>query len=278
MKYFSFLLLLLIVLTACGKKTDPVAIETLESAAPPEKVVIKATPEGFFIANNEDGALLIAKGIHIGDKCPEFTKLKVLAPKTDFIDTDVKEGQDYSYQIVQRTIKYKLVSEPRIYPVTYSIPPFVESATVENNSVTIKPSGDFIRLDVMSKGKSMIQTGKINFEITSDISEFSIVLTDKYGNKGVPYSVAVKREKPKTLDELTGLTTAYLGGSLRIVWDSVENAESYETKVCDSSCETYKSNLPFINHKKAFDKCVDITVKALNSEATSKAKTTRYCK
>lgn len=287
MKYFSLLIAALLILTACGKKTDPIPKNTLEDARPPKNVIVRAQEEGFFIANNEEAIIFVERAVRDGLSCGIYEPVVTLTPKQDYLDTDVEIDKEYSYKLVKQTLKYKLISEPREYPVTFSPPPNVEDADVmiggDNIIVDIKSTHPYTRMDVYTGGESIIQTGHDSFTINPEEVKdhtLSIVLMDIYGNKGTGYSIDLTPPKqPLPLEDITGLNAAYLGNALRIVWDSVENAANYEVTVCqDVSCETIKSKLPFIAYEKEFDKCIDIAVKALNPEQSSNTAKYRYCR
>ena len=117
--------------------------------------------------------------------------------------------------------------------------------------------------------------------VRKNLTSVNIVLTDYFGNKGSAYTLSLL--PPKEIippAKVTGLSAAYLGGVLRIVWDSSsEPNPTYEIKVCENvSCETQFSSLPFLVYQKEFDKCIDITVNALTTEGRSIDAKLRFCK
>ena len=287
MKYISLLFAALLILTACGKKTDPIPKASLENVQYPKSVIVKAQPEGFFIANNEEAFLIVEKADFVGSECSSYSRLKVLTPGEDFIDTDVQPDQAYVYKVTKKTIKYKLLSAPRLYPVVFSIPPVVQDIEVTQDDgaviLDVTPSSDFIRMDIYSGGKSIVQTGYTTAKAEQkDIvnNNVEISLMDSYGNRGDRFPVSIVPEtKPEPLPEITGLTAVFIGGAARIVWDSVKGAASYETKVCnDVSCETITTAVPYAVYEKEFDNCIDITVNALNTKLRSTSASYRFCK
>lgn len=288
MKYFSLLIAALFILTACGKKTDTIPKDALENVQPPRAVIVKAQEEGFYIANNEDAILFVEKAERVGLACAPFSRLAVLEPKQDYLDTDVEIDKEYIYRLVKQTIRYKLVSPPREFPVVFSPPPNVADAEAvkgdDNISVSIKTTHPFIRMDVITGGKSIVQTGHDSFSIKPEQvvnNTLNLKLMDIYGNTGDLYTITFEAPKPpaEPLNDITNLTAAYLGGALRIVWDTVKGADRYEVSVCkDVSCETIESKLPSIAYEKEFDKCIDIAVKALNPEQSSNTAKYRYCR
>jgi len=287
MKYISLLLLTLIFVLGCGKKTDPISKDSLENVAIPKNVIVKAQPEGVFIANNEESLIIVEKAIPQGDTCSEYQKIKVLEPRGDFIDTDVVADQVYYYRLTKKTVKYSLISEPRVFPIVFQIPPVVTNASYvrndDNISINVESSSDFMRMDIYSGKKSIVQTGYKFATIQSKrlTNVLTIVLTDYFGNKGTPYTLSLVPEKEITPpDPVTGLAAAYIGGALRIVWDSsTKENYTYEIKVCENvSCETHFSSLPFLVYQKEFDKCLDIIVNALTTDGRSIDSALRFCK
>jgi len=288
MKYFSLLLTALLILTACGKKTDTIPKDALENVQPPRAVIVRAQEEGFYIANNEDAVLYVEKAKREGLECALFNRLVVLEPKQDYLDTDVEIDKEYTYRLVKQTIKYKLTSSPREFPVVFSPPPNVADSEVvkgdDSIAVSIKTTHPFIRMDVITGGKSIIQTGHNYFTIKPEQvvnNTITLKLMDIYGNIGDLYNITFEAPKKpaEPLKDVENLTAAYLGGALRIVWDTVERADRYEVTVCeDVSCETIEAKLPFIAYEKEFDKCIDIAVQALNPEQSSNTAKYRYCR
>lgn len=291
MKYISLIVAALFIFAACGKKTDPIPKDTLENVAAPKAVIVKPQPEGMFIANNENALLIVEKAVpQENGECSQYQRIKILEPKADFIDTDVTVGQKYLYRLTKRTLTYKLTSEPSLFSVVYHVPPHVTEATFIKTDagydVNVVPSGDFMRMDIYSAGKSIVQTGHRNAQVpAADIKSntLGIRLTDDYGNIGDLYTLTlVKKPAPEIMppNPVTNLAGAYIGGALRIVWDGCEKGNcTYSVKVCDNvSCETNLTSLPYYIYKKEFDKCLNITVNALTTEGRSIDSTLKFCR
>jgi hypothetical protein len=211
--------------------------------------------------------------------------LKKLAPKSDFVDSNVAEGTKYSYRLTKQGTKYKKLSEPLVFPLTYSIPPQVLSAaytrTTDGIRVKIKPSKPFVRMDIYADVDRVVSTGKDIATIKTERhpNSLDIVLTDKYGNKGNKYFISFMPTTVSLPDTPKNISAAILGNSLRIVWEGKISDTGYTAKVCSNvSCETYKTTVPFVTHKKKFDKCIDITVNAHDSYGTSENSTYKFCK
>jgi len=289
MKYFSLLLTLLILFAGCGKKTDPVSKDSLESVKPPVLYQVVNTDSGVYIKNNEKALLYVERAKPVDGTCTPYKKLNILEPGGEYTDTTVENDQAYNYRFTKQTLKYKLVSDSVVRPVVYSRPLTVESAEViagENGAaIDIVPSGDFLRMDVKSGNKTAAVTGYNDVFIPSeDISgdELTIVLTDYYGNKGKPFTVSLQKKEDinETLPEpVRNLYAAYIGEALRIVWDSSENAENYEINICSEvSCETILSKVPFAVYKKDIDSCLDIAVYAVGQNGRSGESALRFCR
>lgn len=287
MRYISLLFALLF-LFSCGKKTEPISKDMLENTTPPANVQLTPGPEGVTIRNNEEAILLVEKGIPVDGVCSEYRGVEILEPMGSFTDTDVLPGTQYIYRLTKRTLQYKLESAPVLRPLIYSIPPNILNASFERDedilTVNVEPDADFMRMDIYSGRKSIVQTGYTTAfvpvdEIRSD--SLKIVLTDIYGNKGRPYElVTAQPEAPVPPPPVTGLEAVYVGGLVRIVWDLPdEKNHKYEVNVCSNvSCETETALLPYFIYKKEFDKCIDITVYALSADGRSEGAKTVYCK
>lgn len=286
-KYLSILLAALILLTACGKKTDPVAKSTLVDLTPPAAVFFNVVDDGVQITNNETQNLLIEKGIPDGDDCPFYNTVQLIGPKSVYVDKDVVIDQKYFYRVSKKTVAYGMLSAPYIAAVTYEKPLVINSAsllkTPSGYNVAIDTDGIFMRFDVYSAGKSIAQTGTKTANIAaSDVTTDSLTLqlTDYYGNKGTAYKLDVPTQKkvilPSKVDTVSVLN---LGTDRRIAWTDTENADSYNVSVCEgSNCENFTTIAPSISYMKPINKCIDITVTAVNADGQSQPTKVRYCK
>ena len=185
-------------------------------------------------------------------------------------------GQKYSYRFTKKTIKYGLLSDSVVRQVTYSAPPKVLSANINKTEKTldieIEPSAPFIRMDLYSNGKSIAQTGRtfMTVDLNGLAENISLTLTDRFGNKGQPYSIglAPDRKQPE-IPLVKGLGAVKFDKDLRVFWDS-SKAESYVAEICDKGvCETVKTSLPYAVYQKQFDNCLDIAVYATSGEIKS---------
>jgi hypothetical protein len=279
--------MLAVMIVGCGKKTDPIPKSAMVDLSPVAAVFLSVTDEGVLIESAESENILIEKGVSDGESCSFYNFLTQSGPKSSFLDKDVVEGQKYFYRIKKKTVKYGLTSSPVVFQITYAKPLRISGSaftdTEDGYAVSISSDDDFMRMDVYSGGKSIIQTGKTDFFINkNDVknSKITLVLTDMFGNKGKSYSIEFPVVKPIVIPQaVTNLQAAWLGESLRIVWDDVENAEYYDVKVCENvSCETVTAKRPYTIYKKEIKECADITVTAVNGSFRSNNTTVRYCR
>jgi len=285
MKYISLLLFITIIALSCGKKTDPISKDSLERAGLPVKFTVMPNDEGVLISNNEEAYLLVEKAAVQGDVCSEYSGPEIVEPKEKYLDVNVTSGQKYSYRFTKKTIKYGLLSDSVVRQVTYSAPPKVLSANINKTEKTldieIEPSAPFIRMDLYSNGKSIAQTGRtfMTVDLNGLAENISLTLTDRFGNKGQPYSIglAPDRKQPE-IPLVKGLGAVKFDKDLRVFWDS-SKAESYVAEICDKGvCETVKTSLPYAVYQKQFDNCLDIAVYATSGEIKSAPATIQFCK
>lgn len=287
MKYLSLLLIALTILTGCGKKTDPVAKSTLVDMTPPAAVFFKTIDNGVQITNNETQNLLIEKGTTDGDDCTLYTTVKLIGPKSVYIDKDVVPDKKYFYRVSKKSVDYGLLSAPYVASLTYEKPLVITDAAIiktpKGFNVSISTDGLFMRFDVYSDGKSIGQTGTKSIDIaTEDVKNenLTLVLTDYYGNKGTPYALVAPLQRqvilPSKVDTISVLN---LGTDRRIAWTDTDNADSYKINVCEGvSCETFTTLAPSIPYTKPIQTCIDITVTAVNADGESQPTKVRYCK
>jgi len=286
MKYISLLIISLLIFS-CGKKTDPIPKDSIENVQAPKKFIVKNQDEGVFIANNEDAFLIVEKAVHNGAECSEYSMLTILDPRTDFIDEDVEREQPYLYRFTKRTVKYKLLSDPVVKPVVFNKPVNIAEAlyTIAGETIElhINPTDQFMRMDIISGNKSIIQTGyqKVEIPLSEIINDtLSIRLTDYYGNTGEIYTLRLKEEPaPERPAKPENLSAVLLGGTLRIVWDSRDSDYTYDVDICENvSCETINTLLPFAVYRNEFGKCLDITVYSVKNELKSDGESIRFCR
>lgn len=287
MKYVNLLLIALLLLAGCGKKTDPIPKSTLVDLTPPAAVFYSVTDEGVRIENQEKDNLLIEKGIPEGEECTFFNTVTLIGPNSVYVDKEVDADQKYFYRVKKKTVKFGLLSSPYVFSLTYEKPLKIKDAqllkTPLGYNVTIEPSDIFMRFDVYSGGKSIAQTGGSSADVlSSEMSgnRLTLVLTDYYGNKGELYALEIPVEKklklPSAVETVSVLDYAL---NKRIAWSDTENTVSYIIDVCVGSvCEQFTSPNTSILYTKPIKKCIDVTVTAVNGDGNSKPKKVKYCR
>lgn len=287
MRYVSILLLSLFVLSACGKRTEPVPKSVLFDMTPPAKVVVSVTDEGVRIENQEAEKLKIEKGVSEGEECSVFTRLVTIDPKSVYVDTEVQTGTRYFYRLRKKSIKYGVLSEPYMAKIVYAKPMKINSADFRKEgdfyTVAIVTQDNFTRFDAYSGGKTIAQTGGKTLRFPAgDVKDnaFTLILTDYEGNKGVPYEVAIPVEKnPMPPAAVATVSVLNIGRDIRIVWTDSERAQSYNVKACvNVSCETFSTQATSVAYPKQIKSCLDISVTAVNADGESAPKKMRYCK
>jgi hypothetical protein len=287
MKYISLIIALFVVLSACGKKTDPVPKSALADMTPPAAVFVSVTDDGIRIDNQEADQLFIEKGTSPNDECSVFTNLALIDPKSVFVDDDVRSGSKYFYRLRKKSIKYGVLSAPYTAKVVYERPMKITSAQYKKEGgvyrVSIETDDKFTRFDVYSGGKTIAQTGgkEITFPETALVDNtFSLILTDYEGNRGTPYTIEIPNKPvPMPPASVEAVTVLNIGKDVRIAWSDSEYAETYNVKACENvSCETFKTQNTSVVYPKTIKSCLDITVTAVNADGESKPTKIRYCK
>ncbi|MGE4266996.1 MAG: hypothetical protein AB7F25_06145 [Deferribacterales bacterium] len=287
MKYASLILALFLILAGCGKKTNPVPKSALADMTPPTAVFVSVDDAGIRIDNQESDQLFIEKGVSADDECSVFNFLKVIDPKSVFIDEDVQSGFKYFYRLRKRSVKYGVLSEPYMAKVVYAKPMKVQSAKYTKEGgiyrVSIETDDKFTRFDVYSGGKTIAQTGgkTITFPESSVVdNKFYLILSDYDGNRGTPYTIEIPVQKVLNPPlPVTTISVLNIGADTRIVWSDSEGAETYNVKACENvSCETFSTQNTSVAYQKTIKSCLDITVTAVNADGESAPTKIRYCK
>jgi len=287
MKYASLIIALFVLLSGCGKKTDPIPKSVLADMTPPSAVFVSVADEGVRIENQESDLLFIEKGVSEGEECSVFSPLKLVDPKTVFVDENVKPGEKYFYRLRKKSIKYGVLSEPYMAKVIYARPMKVTSAEYHKEGgiyrVNIETEDKFTRFDVYSGGKTIAQTGgkTITFPVESVVdNKLALILSDYDGNRGTPYTIEIPVDRVPVLPApVATITVLNIGADVRIAWSDSENADTYNVKACENvSCETFTTQNTSVIYPKKIKSCLDITVTAVNADGESKPTKLRYCK
>ncbi len=287
MKYASLFIALFVLLAGCGKKTDPIPKSVLADMTPPSAVFISVADDGVRIENQESDLLFIEKGVSEGEECSVFSPLKLIDPKSVFVDDNVLPGEKYFYRLRKKSIKYGVLSEPYMAKVIYSKPMKVTSAEYHKEGtiyrVNIETEDKFTRFDVYSGGRTIAQTGgkTITFPADSVVdNKFSLILSDYDGNRGTPYTIEIPANRVLTPPApVAAITVLNIGADVRIAWSDSENAGSYNIKACENvSCETFTTQNTSVIYPRKIKSCLDITVTAVNADGESKPTKLRYCK
>lgn len=287
MKYASLIIALFVFMTGCGKKTDPIPKSVLADMTPPSAVFVSVADDGVRIENQESDLLFVEKGVSEGEECSVFSPLKLVDPKSVFVDANVIPGEKYFYRLRKKSIKYGVLSEPYMAKVIYARPMKVTSAEYHKEGViyrvNIETEDRFTRFDVYSGGKTIAQTGgkTITFPAESVVDNtFSLILSDYDGNRGTPYTIEIPVNRVLTPPApVAAVTVLNIGADVRIAWSDSENADKYNVKVCENvSCETFTTQNTSVIYPRKIKSCLDITVTAVNADGESKPTKLRYCK
>jgi hypothetical protein len=284
MKFFKIVLpavLAVLLLAACGKKTEPVPV-TEAVTANAENLRIYNNAEGIVIRNSDKRYVLRVRKAVFDPECgclSDYEELTEIAPNSTYTDKDVTEETRYVYSVAALHPVYKNESEPLKKAVVYAVPVVITDISVkdmagERYEFSLKTDKPYERFEVFSDGKLALRTSRSDFELDMDGREtrmLSIYPFDKFGNPGEEKVIRLAERKQKPRAPF-GLRSVSGSGILTVSWDEPEGAWLYNVYIFrDDRYYFYtKVDVPYFMYAVGSDTgCQKIAVSTVNDGAES---------
>lgn len=234
MRIFSVLLALFL-LTACGIKSAPIAKDTLNIPVP-DAVILSLQDDGVLIRNNNPNYQILAEralqnsGIFTQDS---FERVSLIAPNSQFVDTDVEIGGKYIYRFKNYNERYNTFSRGSTKNIVYSPPVSLSDVVIKQYSdsacVITKSSNvvDYSQVIVNGRDAGNIYEGMLCFDLPNSlVVNIMLIPYDFSGNAGIPYEERLKRDEVTTLLPPQNAKALREGGTVILTWDDAKDIDS----------------------------------------------------
>ena len=288
MKRSVLLILILLSVFGCGKKTQPVSKDSFNLPVPAERSV-NITEKGVEIVNVSDKYVMFAERAGYDDKgcLQKFIFLARLKPKESFSDKDVKQPNRYVYRLSYYDSALGVYSEKKNVVITYSKPIEIKNFdykitdTVKAQlDITYPDNFEYYELYVnerkMYKGrKNKVSTVLLNGEINN----IKIVPYDIYGNKGSVFTTKIDLTAGKFIPAPRRLRSIIGDDFIMLSWESVGKAEKYAVYIKKENGFVMQAatGTNFYRYENKPEKCVKFGIKATAGKAESEMSVLEVC-
>ncbi|MCB4204745.1 hypothetical protein LF845_07200 [Deferribacterales bacterium Es71-Z0220] len=244
MKIKTFILLsIFFLLLACGKKTDPIPLDTLILPQVEVEKVLKLDDNGVLIKNISKYVLYVEKAEVIGDCAQEFSVIAKIEPKGNYIDNNVTKGVDYIYRLFNVDENIKVASKEVTKKITFNYPVKVEkfeSSLLSDKYLKAELyfSDEIGYYEVYLNSKLVKKSKQMQLELPledKDINTVEIIPYDKYFNKGIVFKKDFISYSKYLLPNVKGVKFIDKGGSFILSWDSVRGATGYKIYLIENT-------------------------------------------
>lgn len=230
-----FFALLFVVLSACGKKTDPVPLDTFKIPVPVVESIISLTEKGVTFNNNSNYSLLIEKADIVDDCVQDFKRVAVVKQKSLFDDTNVKKGEGYVYKLYNIDENLEIASKEAVKKIVYNQPVRVKNIKESIMSekylhLEIDFSDEIGYYEIYLNSKLLKKSKQNSVDVVfedRDTNLIEIVPFDKYFNKGTIFRKNYISYSKFRLDDIKNIKVIKRESDYIVSWDSVTGASGY---------------------------------------------------
>lgn len=275
---------ILIIISSCGIKTDPVPKSSLDIPYP-SAIDYAISSEGIRIYNGNDNYTLFVERAD-EDKgfitLKNFRRIALINPKQIFLDDTVENEKTYKYRFRHYYGKIKTYSPALVKTIKYYKPIKFDNIniTLNRNSVCIyTPLSDIvINSDVLINGTNH---GKVSigqrqcFKDLPDTSILNVTVIpyDIKNNPGQAYTKILKRNIVKSNLPPQNVIVRRKGNDIVLTWDK-ENNTSYRIYVYNKEktkiIKRIKTEVEIYRYKAKNSDCVDFELSAVRKGRESK--------
>lgn len=262
MKIKAFILInIIFLLLACGKKTDPIPLDTVVLPEVEIEKAITLNDSGVLIKNTSKYVLYVEKAEVVNDCIKEYNLLSKVNPKGYYIDKKVIKGKDYIYRLFNVDEDIKVASKEVSKKITFNFPIKVEkfeSVLMDDKYVkaNLLFSDDLGYYEVYLNSKLVKKSKQMQLDLylqDKDMNTIEIIPYDKYFNKGIVFKKDFVRYSKYLLSDVKGVKFIDKGDTFILSWDSVSGAAGYKIYNIDSSdkklIKTVKENFQVLPKK-----------------------------
>lgn len=275
LKYIS-LILLVMVMVACGKKGAPLPKESLNLPAP-EWVTFTLQEEGVLISNPSANVVNVQKTVsEVGDlSVPFYRKLVNIPPNSTFIDNETEENVRYIYRLRTKHDRYDAYSAYISKTVEFKKKIIIEdvTTTVTNGilCLNISANKNVASYDIMLNGKK----AELNEDSCYSLPPVENVLLvivpyDVNGMPGSAYSRTLEQNVEQNFLPPQNIRVVRRGNTSVLSWNSSPLAKGYRVSV-DNSSYTMDAAIFSYTHIND-DTCTEFVLESIDSGGLSSAR------
>ncbi|UOD34029.1 hypothetical protein DSN97_07615 [Deferribacteraceae bacterium V6Fe1] len=286
MKIKAFILVnIIFLLLACGKKTDPIPLDTVVIPQVEVERTLTLTDNGVLIKNVSGYVLYVEKAEVISDCAQEFKIVAKIEPKGYYIDKNVIKGEDYIYRFFNVDEDIKVASKEVTKKITFNHPVKVEkfeAAFLNDKYVKANLffSDEVGYYEVYLNSKLVKKSKQMQLELPledKDMNTVEIIPYDKYFNKGIVFKKDFISYSKYLLPDVKGVKFIDKGDTFILSWDSVSGAVGYRIYLIENAdkklIETSKENFQVL---KKNGSCI-FGISAFNEYTESNLSTINIC-
>ncbi|MDY6820786.1 MAG: hypothetical protein SVN78_04095 [Deferribacterota bacterium] len=285
-KLISLFTILLLVL-ACGKKTDPIPKSQFIPPAEDE-VFIEVVKGGVLVKNNDKDYNLIVQKSACEGCGGVFKELATIKPEGQFLDRDVKEKEQYFYKFMFKHPRYDIYSNYFIKRITYLKQVAIkniEIIPIDNKTISINLDfTDTIRHYKLYINDELYYDGRNErlegITLKERYNKVSILPYDIYNNKGRLYAQRIDTFDLNRPKKVENIDYVFDDGNLYISWDRVNYADKYSLKIkIDGRVMEFAQEVNYFKTQvPQHIKCIDIGLQAENDFFKSGYKNIEICR
>lgn len=277
---------IIFLLFACGKKTDPVPLDTIVIPEVEIEKAITLSDSGVLIKNTGNYVLYIEKAETVNDCVQEYKLLAKVNPKSHYSDEYVIRGNEYIYRLFNVDEDNKVASKGVTKKITFNYPIKIEKFEYDliderylKANLTFSDEVGYYEIYINSKlvKKSKQLQMELSFE-DKNLNTVEIIPYDRYFNKGIVFKKDFIAYSKYLLPEVKGIKFIDRGDTFILSWDSVSGAKGYKIYFIDNNdkklIETVKENFQILQKN---DYGCEYAISAFNDYTESNFSTIDIC-
>lgn len=247
---FAVLLMVVVLMISCGKKTDPVSKDNFIIPEVAVSDVLSLEESGVVLRNTGKKYNILVEKAEVIDSCTgEFKILGNINPGDSFVDVDVSAGKEYVYGFYNVDNYLKLSSSSNVKKVIYSKPVWVKDFSYETDDTGILKAhvifSDVVNFfKIFLNGKEVKLNRGNDFEILMeniDSNLIEITPYDNYMNRGVTFSKNIVNKRKYFISSPSGFRNVKTQDNILISWDKIKGAKGYRVYFGDKTVEVPES-------------------------------------
>lgn len=290
---YTTIFIAILILYACGLKSDPVPKGKLDIPYP-TSIDYAINSDGISIYNGSDNYTLFVEKADesIGFfNLAGFKRVALINPKQTFLDTDVVNNRIYKYRFRHYNGNIKTYSPALMKTIKYYSPIKYNNIAItyeKNNQICVHPGlSDIISTtDVtingtkMGKAKNGFKTCFDELPINSATISVMAIPYDNDNNTGIPYRQDFKRDTTTLNLPPQNILIHRNGNDIILTWDKEKNSPKYNIYITENGNDKFikQVDVELFRYKAQNNQCVDFKLTTIRDNKESKKISVSACK